>query len=303
MDSIFNQDFPIRSIGPNEFPGLLSHTPKLPDFLRVRGTLPPSTHTYITVVGSRKHTDYGKEACETLIRGLAGLPVVIVSGLALGIDSIVHRTALDMGLLTIAVPGSGLDDSVLYPATHINLAHEILGRGGTLLSPFPDTTIAAPWTFPTRNGIMAGISHATLVIEAESKSGTLITSRHATDLSRNVLAVPGSIFSRQSDGPNQLIREGAEPITSASELREALGFSNASPIQANLLAKTERGVSETDNLSESESNLLRIIGESTLSRDELFEASGESIVNFNIILSTLEIRGTIKAFGNGFRIS
>ncbi len=296
MDSIFKQDFPIRAVGRDEFPGLLARTPKLPESLRVRGTIPPSTHTYITVVGSRKHTDYGKEACETLIRGLVGLPVVIVSGLALGIDSIAHRTALDCGLLTIAVPGSGLDDYVLYPATHLNLAREILGRGGALVSPFPDTTVAAPWTFPTRNGIMAGISHATLVIEAESKSGTLITSRHATDLDRDVLAVPGSIFSMHSDGPNQLIREGAEPITSAQELREALGFIDSIPTQSVLL-------NPAHDLSESEERIVRLISESPLSRDELFDLSGESIVDFNVVISTLEIRDTIRLTNGTFRLS
>jgi DNA protecting protein DprA len=213
MDSILNDAFPIYGIERDKFPGLLAQTPKLPDSLRVRGALPPQTYTYITVVGSRKYSDYGKEACETLIQGLAGLPVVIVSGLALGIDSIAHRAALDCGLLTIAVPGSGLDDRVLYPATHFGLARQILEGGGALVSPFADDAVAAPWTFPIRNGIMAGISCATLVIEADLKSGTLITSTRATDLSRDVLALPGPIFSPHERRP-QSAHHATAPLPS-----------------------------------------------------------------------------------------
>jgi DNA processing protein len=292
MDSILENEFPIQSIGKDQFPGLLAQVPKLPETLRIRGALPPQTHTYITVVGSRKHTDYGAEACRALIRGLAGLPVVIVSGLALGIDSIAHRSALDYGLLTIAVPGSGLNDSVLYPATHLNLAREILESGGALVSPFPDDTPGAPWTFPVRNGIMAGISQATLVIEADIKSGTLITSSRATDLSRDVLALPGSIFSPQSEGPNQLIRDGATPITCADDLREALGFGIQQKMK---LAPTTR----TNNLSPDEQRLISILQGTTLSRDALFNRFGGDISAFNALVSSLEIKGLLtELFGN-----
>jgi DNA processing protein len=250
----------------------------------------------MTVVGSRKHTDYGAEACRTLIRGLAGLPVVIVSGLALGIDSIAHRSALDCGLLTIAVPGSGLDESTLYPAAHLNLAREILESGGALVSPFPDDTPGAPWTFPVRNGIMAGISRVTLVIEADIKSGTLITSSRATDLSRDVLALPGSIFSPQSEGPNQLIRDGATPITCADDLREALGFGIQKKMKLSPTAPA-------NNLSSDEQRLMSILEGTTLSRDDLFTKFGGDISAFNALVSSLEIKGLVIESSGLLRIT
>src|SRR3989344_5297892 len=141
----------------------------------------PQPPKELFIVGSRKYTTYGKEACEKLIEGLRGYPIVIVSGLALGIDSIAHKKALDVGLTTIAFPGSGLDPKVLYPATNAHLAERIVEAGGAVISEFEPDFRATPWSFPQRNRLMAGISDAVLVIEAEQKSGTLITSRLATE--------------------------------------------------------------------------------------------------------------------------
>jgi DNA processing protein len=255
-----------------------------------RGRFPPGTHTYITVVGSRRHSEYGKQACQSLIRSLSGLPVVIVSGLALGIDSIAHRTALESGIPTVAIPGSGLDEASLYPASHANLAREILSKGGALLSPFPDGTLAANWTFPTRNAIMAGISQATLVIEAERKSGTLITSKHAGDFSRDVLAVPGSIFSRQSDGPHMLIRSGATPVTNGDELREALGFPALDENTSNPATKDLFPSIRKTGLSSDETKIIDLLEREPLSRDDLFSRFEGSIQDFNAALSLLEIK-------------
>jgi len=298
MDSILHDDFASRVLGPADYPGLLSHIPRPPAQMYARGCFPPGTHTYITVVGSRRHTEYGKEACQTLIRSLSGLPVVIVSGLALGIDSIAHRTALESGIPTVAIPGSGLDEASLYPASHANLAREILSKGGALLSPFPDGTLAANWTFPTRNAIMAGISQATLVIEAERKSGTLITSKHAGNFSRDVLAVPGSIFSRQSDGPHMLIRSGATPITNGDELREALGF----PVLGETRSNADTSDPATKNLfpsalkielSSDEAKIIHLLEKESLSRDDLFSRFGGSIQEFSATLSLLEIKQVV----------
>lgn len=198
--------------------------PHVPKQLRIIGTLPPDEHKILCVVGSRKYSRYGKEVCEKLVSGLAGYPITIVSGLAHGIDAIAHRSALVAGITTIAVPGSGLDANTLYPRTHVALAEKILSAGGCLLSEYPDHLRAAPWMFPQRNRIMVGLSHAVLVIEASHKSGTMITARLATDYNRDVLAVPGSIFSTQSEGPHALLKLGATPITSAHDILECLGF-------------------------------------------------------------------------------
>ena len=217
--------FEIRALLPKDFPPALLEIPQVPKKLFVVGELPdPSQFYYLAVVGSRKYTSYGKEACERIISGLAGYPICIVSGLAMGIDGIAHRAALDAGLRTVAVPGSGLEQSVIYPRTHLGLAKEIVENGGALLSEYEPDFKATPWSFPQRNRIMAGLTQGTLIIEAEEKSGTLITARMALDYNRNVFVVPGPIFSATSKGTNNLLRQGATPITSAKDLLEEIGF-------------------------------------------------------------------------------
>ncbi|MBX2866739.1 DNA-processing protein DprA [Candidatus Kaiserbacteria bacterium] len=213
--------FPIRTI---ECPPYLCEIPDPPEQLYVRGKLPPSDTTYLAVVGSRKYTEYGRRVVETLIQDLRGHNICIVSGLALGIDALAHEAALQNNLHTIAVPGSGLDDSVLYPKTNRRLAERILESGGALLSEFEPTFKATRWSFPRRNRIMAGLSHAVLIIEAEEKSGTLITARMAADYNRDVLVVPGDIFSKNSHGTHQFLKLGATPVTCADDILDALSF-------------------------------------------------------------------------------
>lgn len=291
------------SIRLNSLP-LLAQAPDMPERLFVRGELPAqavtaddarngSGYIYMTVVGARKFTPYGKEACEALIKGLRGLPVVIVSGLALGIDSIAHRAALDAGLKTVAVPGSGIDDATIYPASHLQLAHEILECGGALASPFPPGMRGTTWMFPRRNLIMAGISHATLVIEADIKSGTLITSKHATEFNRDVFAVPGSIFSSQSGGPHQLIRSGATPVCDVAQLREALGFpDNDQGLQVMNLRL--EGLSEAERRTVAELSYPRSV-------DAIAAALGISASEAGIALSMLEMKGLVSNSAGLFR--
>lgn len=270
----------IRKILKEDFPIQLREMNGPPDFLYIRGTLPPPDHIFLTIVGARRYTDYGKQVLEELVGSLQGLPVVIVSGLAFGIDALTHKAALSVGLKTIAVPGSGLHDDVLYPRENFALAQKILATGGALLSPFECDLRAAPWTFPVRNRIMAGISQATLVIEAELQSGTLITSKFAGDFNRNVLAVPGSIFSSKSTGPHMLIKTGATPITCPNDLIEALGFTSNSP----------SATIDTSKLTPDEQLILRTL-DHPLNRDELFEKVNLSASSLNTALSMLEIRG------------
>jgi len=237
---------------------------------------------FLTVVGSRMYTSYGRQACESLIRGLAGYPIVIISGLALGIDGIAHQTALDAGLLTVAVPGSGLDDRVLYPAAHRTLAHKILDAGGALVSELAPMEKAQSWTFPRRNRIMVGLSHAVLVIEAEIKSGTLITARLAADYSRDVLAVPGPIQSSTSKGPHMLIKKGAALIDTSEDILEALGFNIDEAKQPQL-----RFDVSTNEL------LVVSLLKDPLPRDELVRRLGKPASEASILLSSLELKGVI----------
>lgn len=205
-------------------PPLLNEIPDPPKELWVRGSLPAHDTRWLAVVGSRKYSAYGKDVCEYLIEGLRGYPITIVSGLALGIDAIAHRTALSTGLACVGVPGSGLSWDVIYPRSNVHLAREIIESGGALISEFAPHTAAAPWTFPQRNRIMAGLSHAVLLVEAHAQSGTLITARLASDYNRDVLVVPGSIFSEQSTGVHQFLKLGATPITHPDDIIRALNL-------------------------------------------------------------------------------
>jgi len=238
---------------------------------------------FLAVVGSRTYSPYGKQVCEKLIAGLRGYPIVIVSGLALGIDGIAHQSALDAGLTTVAVPGSGLNEDVLYPATHRALARKILETNGALVSEFPHDARPRPYMFPQRNRIMAGMSHAVLVIEAEEKSGTLITSRLAVEYNRDVLAVPGPIHASTSKGPHMLLKRGAAMITESADILQALSIEEREQGQPTLPL----------DLSEDEHALLSHLAE-PLPRDVLIQKSGLSATEANIMLSSLELRGAIE---------
>jgi DNA processing protein len=271
------------------YPPLLGEIPVPPQRLWIRGHLPdPNVFTYLTVVGTRRPSQYGHSVSEKIIQGLKGLPIAIVSGLALGTDALAHEAALAAGLPTIAIPGSGLDDRVIAPRTNLALARRILDAGGALLSEFPPMQSAAPWTFPQRNRIMAGLSKATLVIEAARPSGTLITTKLATDFNRDVLAVPGDIFSELSAGPNFLIRMGAVPITNPNDLIEALGI--PPNIEMGLFAEN------TGTLSPEEQAVLSVI-RTPLVRESLATELGIAIDRLSVTLMRLEIAGFIEDRG------
>jgi len=271
----------LKLLQPSAFPPLLREIPDAPKQLHARGGLPSFDKKWLAVVGSRAMTPYGKQVCEYLISGLVGYPIVIVSGLAYGIDAQAHRFALDTGLPTVAVPGSGLDWNVLYPRANVPLAKEILEKGGALLSEERSDTKAADWTFPRRNRIMAGMCHATLIIEAKEKSGSLITAKLATDYNRELLIVPGSIFSEESRGTHQFLRLGALAVTSPADILQALG-----------IAHETKSASERNDLSAEEIRVVELIA-SPISRDELIRTLNMPTSEANILLSTMEIKGVI----------
>ncbi len=272
-----------------KIPAPLLEIPEPPEQLWLEGRLPPpSEYRYLTVVGSRKFSNYGREVGEKLITGLSGQPIVIVSGLALGIDTIAHRAALAARLPTVAFPGSGLDREVLHPRSNCRLADEIVEAGGALVSEFPPTYPAGLHTFPRRNRLMAGLARAVLIIEAGDKSGTLITARLALDYNRDVLAVPGSIFGSGSQGTNKLIRQGATPITSSDDILEALGFDRSDIAQPKL---------NLSDLSANERQVVEIITLEPLPRDELIRALGLPTSVANSLLGIMEIKGLIKELG------
>jgi DNA processing protein len=209
----------------SEFPRLLREIPDPPTHLEVAGkSLEPGPA--IAIVGTRRASPYGLEVTEWLAAELASTGVTVVSGMAHGIDAAAHRGALEVGGTTIAVLGSGLD--VCYPAANRSLYRQIL-EAGTLVSEHPAGTPPLPYHFPIRNRIIAGMSLAAVIVEARSGGGAMITARLAAEYGREVLAVPGMVHSRVSEGPHSLIRDGARLVTSPEDILEDLGLAAPCP--------------------------------------------------------------------------
>lgn len=214
----------IRELPREEWPAQLLEIPQPPKRLWVRGALPAIGTKLLTVVGSRAMTRYGQEACQKLITGLAGYPISIVSGLALGVDTCAHKAALAAGLHTLVVPGSGLGDEVLYPRSNRTFAKEILAAGGGMLSEYPPDQASHIHYFPERNRLMVGLADAVLVIEAGQKSGTLITARLASEYNRDLLCIPHRIGDPHAFGPHLFIRLGAALVSDPLHILEALSI-------------------------------------------------------------------------------
>jgi len=272
----------LQLLYPDDFPPLLNEISDPPKELCVRGEMPDPEKRWLAVVGARACTPYGRQAVDFLLGGLAGYPVVIVSGLAYGIDAEAHKAALKAGLTTVAVPGSGLDWKVLYPKANHGLAREILAAGGALLSEEKPDAKTVDYMFPKRNRIMVGLSQATLVIEAKEKSGSLITAKLAAEYNRELLIVPGSIFSESSKGAHQFLKLGATPATEPADILKALGLADAKPMN----------LEERTDLSANEIRVLQLIA-SPISRDELIRGLDMPTTEVNVLLSAMEIKGLI----------
>ncbi len=282
--------FPITEIKAAEFPSLLREIPQPPKQLNYRGILPPTNIKLLAVVGSRRYTNYGRQVVEHLIAGLAGHNIGIVSGLALGIDSLAHEAALTNGIYTLAIPGGGLSDQAIYPARHKGLAKKILTNGGTLLSEYGPDFRATKWSFPERNRLVAGMTHATLVIEAGEKSGSLITARLASDYNRELLVVPGSIFSSNYRGTHQFMKLGATPVTEASDILDAL----------NIEVKEKAPQPLAAALTQNETKIITLLSEPR-ERDTLIRLLNLPTSDAAILLMQMEMNGHIKEDGGIYR--
>ncbi len=284
---IQGMSYEIKDLPQKEWPELLHQMPDPPKSLRLAGTLSPKENKLLAVVGSRAMTPYGKEAVDTIISWLRGTPVTVVSGLALGVDTAAHRSALRNNLHTIAVPGSGLSQRVMYPSSHAELAKEIVEAGGALISEFEDELRAAPWTFPQRNRIMAGMSHATLIIEAKEASGSLITARLAIEYNRDVGVVPGSIFSPHSQGVNKLLKDGAQAIVEKDNLYALLGLKVES-------GKTVNQQHLPNFLTPEENEILDYLKNGSKETDEIIENTSLSASVVLAVISSLSLKGLVK---------
>ncbi|MBI5405706.1 DNA-protecting protein DprA [Candidatus Kaiserbacteria bacterium] len=282
----------VRELPREEWPAQLLEIPQVPERLWIRGALPAAGTKLLTVVGSRAMTRYGQEACEKLITGLAGYPISIVSGLALGVDTCAHKAALAAGLHTLVVPGSGLGDDVLYPRSNRSFAKEILGKGGGMLSEYAPDQPSRVFYFPERNRIMVGLSDAVLLIEAGQKSETLITARLASEYNRELLCVPHRIGDPHAFGGHLFIRLGATLVTEPLHILEALKIPPR---------ETSATTAPTD-LEDAELEIWGMLDEPK-TRDEILRGRQSSAGELLTALIALELRGLIKEeFGAWRRI-
>jgi DNA processing protein len=279
----------IAEVFPEQFPDQLRELPDPPEKLWLRGVMPSPEAKLLAVVGSRALTRYGREACEMLIHGLAGYPISIVSGLALGADACAHKAALDAGLHTIAIPGGGLDDDSIGPQSNLGLAHRILKSGGALLSEHEPSYLAHPYDFPSRNRIMVGLADAVLIIEAGPKSGTLITARLAGEYNRHLLYVPHRIGDPHGFGAHTFSRLGATEVTESTHILEALHIEPREDSDQLAFALS----SALSSLSPRERKVFGLL-ETPMSRDELVRATNYPTSEALTTLISLELKGLIK---------
>jgi len=273
------------------FPQILREIHDCPKQLYCRGNTELLNNNCFAVVGTRKLTSYGKEAAMMITRDLSHY-FTIVSGLALGVDAVAHRATLDAKEKTIAVLGSGADDANIYPNTNFRLARDILANDGLIVSEYAPGTHATEFTFPRRNRIISGLSKGVLIIEADKESGSLITAKLAVDQNRDVFAVPGSIFSSKSLGPNKLIQGGAKLVMSAGDILEEY---DKIP---ELFGKQKMAISTENPV---EQKILAILNENgKLHIDEIIRKTEEETSVVVSTLSMMEIRGIIENIQNFF---
>ncbi len=267
------------------YPSRLKEIDQPPPVLYVKGDLLPEDEWAVAIVGTRHVTAYGRQVTEEIAAFLAANGVTVISGLARGVDSIAHSTALHSGGRTYAVLGSGLDR--IYPPEHRTLAEDIAAHGA-LVSDYPPGTEPAGVNFPPRNRIISGLSLAVIVVEAGDKSGALITASFAAEQGRDVLAVPGNIHAPQSKGANRLIQQGAHPILDPQDILEVLNLTMVAE------HRTARTALPSDPV---EARLFGLLGAEPLHVDELHLQTGMPIEAVTAALTMMELKGMVRQVG------
>jgi len=262
----------------------LGTIPKPPKNMFFRGSIPVDRLPTVAIVGTRKPTSYGVEVAHKLSYDLAKRGVIIVSGLALGTDAIVHRAALEAGGKTIAILANSVEH--IYPRSHATLGEQIIEKGGAIMSEYAPPTEPRTYQFLARNRLVSGISDAIIIVEAAKRSGTLSTAMHALEQGREVFVVPGNITSPLSAGCNALLKQGAQPATCAEDILEVIApqlqqIQTTLPLGSNPL----------------ESKIISLLQTGLRDGDELQRASSENAIAFNQALTMMEINGIIRPLG------
>ena len=268
-----------------DYPARLKEIYDYPPLLYIRGSLLPEDEWCLAVVGTRRATVYGRQVTEEVVGDLARSKITIVSGLARGIDSIAHHSALEAGGRSIAVFASGLD--TVYPSENANLARRIMQQGA-LISEYPLGTRPRADNFPRRNRIMSGLSLGVLIVEAGESSGAIITANMALEQNREVFAIPGSILSPASKGTNHLIQEGAKLVRDYEDILEEL---NLTAVAHQIEMKEIIPPSDTESL------LMKHLGAEPVHIDEVCRSSGLPVSLVSSTLAMMELKGMVKQVG------
>lgn len=275
-----------------DYPENLIHIQNPPPILYYKGILEKTFNKGVSVVGSRKCTDYGKYVCEKLVRELSYYKIPIISGLALGIDGIAHRAALDNDNKTLGVLGNGIDQ--IYPKSNRAL-YSKMESNGCIVSEFPLGSDPKPYNFPQRNRIISGIGTGVLVIEAQEKSGTLLTATAAGEQGREVFAVPGNIFSQGSSGTNKLIQDGAKLVMNVEDILNELPYEDS-------ILQTQCKEEINEELSGNEKSIFQSLMISPKNCDELCFEKDMAISEVLEIITSLELKGLIGMIGDNYSI-
>ncbi len=278
------------SIDNKNYPARLKQIKNPPKILYYIGNFDALNENCFGIVGPRIPSVYGKQTAINFANDLCSAGLIIVSGLANGIDTVCHQTVVEKNKITIAVLGNGLDEKSFFPKSNLKLAKDIIENNGCLVSEYPPNTRAARFTFPNRNKIISGLSLGVLIIEARQRSGALITAEWAKKQNRKIFAIPGSIYSETSKGCNALIKQGANLTQNANDILKELKL-----LELNL---TNNNLNNQTPETEQENLILQSLKEKPIHIDEIIEITKLDIIKINSILSILEIDNKIKNLGN-----
>jgi len=272
-----------------DYPKLLRHIPHPPFLLYVKGSTQTWQNECFGVVGTRALSEYGKRATPHIVLDLARAGFTIVSGLAAGIDTLAHKSALEAGAKTIAVLGTGIDDKTLYPQVNLPLARKIVEKGGAVMSEYAPGTHGTKFSFPQRNRIISGLSKGVLVVEADYLSGAMITAKYALEQNRDVFALPGSIFAKTSEGTNSLIKIGAKLVARVDDILE----------EYNMQTKNRKSKVKIVAESPEEEKILAALTEKPMTADDIIRKTGLAVSQVNVTLMIMELGKKIKNLGGG----
>lgn len=288
IEKLNKENIKVITINDDFYPKLLSEIYNPPFLLYYKGNFEQKDEFSLAVVGTRKHTYYGKQATEHIVRNLALNGLTIVSGLALGIDTIAHLSTIQANGRTIAVLGSGIDNQSIYPSANRYLVDKIINNGGAVISEFPLNTLPLKYNFPQRNRIISGLSLGVLVVEAGEKSGALITASFALEQNREVFALPGSIYSPASYGSNKLIKSGANAVISGQDIIDILNLTQVATYIDNKKIIPE---------SEEEKKIIALLSHEPVYIDNLIQLTKMPASTINSSLTVMEMKGMIKNLG------